>query len=56
MEFAEQNENKGRALEKKGAGATAQIREVVQKVESKSKTYNSRQTGSQGSKSPQKKG
>ena len=37
MEFAEQNENKGRALEKKGAGATAQIREVVQKVESKSK-------------------
>jgi hypothetical protein len=37
MESAEQNENKSRALEKKVAGSTAQIREVVQKVESKIK-------------------
>ena len=37
MKSVEQNENKSRPLEKKGAGATAQIREVVQKVELKTK-------------------
>ncbi|MBW2448867.1 MAG: hypothetical protein JRE92_00390, partial [Deltaproteobacteria bacterium] len=37
MTSAERNENYTRALEKKGAGATAQIREVVHKVESKIK-------------------
>ena len=37
METAKQNENQSRELEKKGSGATAQIREVVQKVESKTK-------------------
>jgi protein subunit release factor B len=37
MKSAEQNENDNRALEKKVAGSTAQIREVVQKVESKIK-------------------
>ena len=37
MTSAERNENYTRALEKKGAGATAQIREVVQKVESEIK-------------------
>ena len=37
MEAAELNENKIRALEKKGSAATAQIREVVHKVESKIK-------------------
>ena len=37
MESAEQNENECRMLEKKGAGSTAQIREVVQKVELKTK-------------------
>ena len=38
MNFTERNENYTRALEKKGAGATAQIREVVQKVESEIKS------------------
>jgi polyphosphate kinase len=37
MTSAERNENYTRALEKNGAGATAQIREVVHKVESKIK-------------------
>jgi polyphosphate kinase 2 len=37
MEAAKQNENKGGASEKRGSAATAQIREVVQKVESKFK-------------------
>ena len=37
MESAEQNENECRMLEKRGAGSTAQIREVVQKVELKTK-------------------
>ncbi len=37
MESAEQNENECRMLEMRGAGSTAQIREVVQKVESKTK-------------------
>jgi polyphosphate kinase 2 len=37
MKSAEQNENNNRALEKKTVGSTAQIREVVQKVESKIK-------------------
>jgi polyphosphate kinase 2 len=37
MESAEQNENECRMLENRGAGSTAQIREVVQKVELKSK-------------------
>ena len=37
MESAEQNENECRMLETRGAGTTAQIREIVQKVESKTK-------------------
>jgi len=37
MTSAQRNENNNRALEKKGAGTTAQIREVVQKLESKAK-------------------
>jgi len=37
MKSPEQNENDDRALEKKTVGSTAQIREVVQKVESKIK-------------------
>ena len=37
MESAERNENECKMLENRGAGSTAQIREVVQKVESKTK-------------------
>ena len=37
MKSAERNENNNRALEKKAVGSTAQIREVVQKVESRTK-------------------
>ncbi len=37
MKSAEQNENNDRTLEKKVAGSTAQIREVVQKSEPKTK-------------------
>jgi len=37
MKSAERNETNNRVLEKKGAGSTAQIREVVQKVESEIK-------------------
>jgi polyphosphate kinase 2 len=37
MESAELNEKECKIIENRGAGATAQIREVVQKVESKSK-------------------
>ena len=37
METAEQNKSNDRELEKKGSGTTAQIREVVQKLESKTK-------------------
>ena len=37
MEAAEQNVNKTKVLEKRGSAATAQIREVVRKVELKTK-------------------
>jgi hypothetical protein len=37
MEVAEQNVNNTRVLEKRGSAATAQIREVVQKLELKTK-------------------
>jgi polyphosphate kinase 2 len=37
MKSADRNINSNRALEKKGAGSTAQIREVIQKVESEIK-------------------